>query len=212
MAEIVPALSRALDAELPGIVERSGVVDRETWVHANVATFAGSDRQGRGRAARAGPSARLGPGQGRRWRSPTGWSRPASSATCWASWASASWASTTWRSSRPKSTPGRLLFVDENIRRTAAALDVPLNPFRTWIALHETTHAFEFEAHPWLRPYLAERLERQLRVALDGVSTMSRDAARQAGPGAAGRRHGRALDGGADDARTSGASSARSRP
>ena len=37
-------------------------------------------------------------------------------------------------------------------------------PFRTWIALHETTHAFEFEAHPWLRPYLAERLERQLSL------------------------------------------------
>ena len=32
---------------------------------------------------------------------------------------------------------------------------MPLGPFRTWIALHETTHAFEFEAHPWLRPYLA---------------------------------------------------------
>ena len=44
--------------------------------------------------------------------------------------------------------PGRLLFVEENIRHTARALDVPLEPFRTWIALHETTHAFEFEAHP----------------------------------------------------------------
>ena len=51
--------------------------------------------------------------------------------------------------------PGRLLFVEENIRATARALGVPLGPFRTWIALHETTHAFEFEAHPWLRPYLA---------------------------------------------------------
>ena len=61
-----------------------------------------------------------------------------------------------------EATPGRLLFVEENIRATARALGVPLGPFRTWIALHETTHAFEFEAHPWLRPYLAERLERQL--------------------------------------------------
>ena len=59
-------------------------------------------------------------------------------------------------------TPGRLLFVEENIRLTARNLGVPLDDFRTWIALHETTHAFEFEAHPWLRPYLAERLERQL--------------------------------------------------
>jgi coenzyme F420 biosynthesis associated uncharacterized protein len=60
--------------------------------------------------------------------------------------------------------PGRLLFVEENIRSTARALGVPIGPFRTWIALHETTHAFEFEAHPWLRPYLAERLERQLSL------------------------------------------------
>ena len=55
-----------------------------------------------------------------------------------------------------EATPGRLLFVEENIRATARALGVPLGPFRTWIALHETTHAFEFEAHPWLRPYLAD--------------------------------------------------------
>ena len=60
--------------------------------------------------------------------------------------------------------PGRLLFVEENIRQTAKALGVPLDSFRTWIALHETTHAFEFEAHPWLRPYLASRLERQLTL------------------------------------------------
>ena len=73
--------------------------------------------------------------------------------------------------------PGRLVFVDENIRATAAALDVPLNPFRTWIALHETTHAFEFEAHPWLRPYLAARMERQLASLSTGVSGLNGDAA-----------------------------------
>ena len=77
---------------------------------------------------------------------------------------SASSASTTSRCCPPRRRPGRLLFVEENIRATARALGVPLGPFRTWIALHETTHAFEFEAHPWLRPYLAERLERQLTL------------------------------------------------
>jgi len=74
------------------------------------------------------------------------------------------------------STPGQLLFVDENIRRTATLLDLPLDPFRTWIALHETTHAFEFEAHPWLRPYLAGRLEEQLSSLSGDVSMLSRDA------------------------------------
>ena len=63
--------------------------------------------------------------------------------------------------------PGRLLFVEENIRAVAATLNVPLEDFRLWIALHETTHAFEFEANTWLRPYLRERLERQLVGVLD---------------------------------------------
>ncbi|HEX5466858.1 MAG TPA: zinc-dependent metalloprotease [Candidatus Limnocylindrales bacterium] len=63
--------------------------------------------------------------------------------------------------------PGRLLFVEENIRLVAAQLGVPLDRMRLWIALHETTHAFEFEAHPWLRAYLAERLERQLASFLE---------------------------------------------
>jgi coenzyme F420 biosynthesis associated uncharacterized protein len=75
-----------------------------------------------------------------------------------------------------ESTPGRLLFVEENIRATARALNVPLGPFRTWIALHETTHAFEFEAHPWLRPYLAERLERQLTLFSRDASSLGREA------------------------------------
>jgi hypothetical protein len=40
MARIVPALSAALGTELPGVVERSGVVDRAGWVRANTASFA----------------------------------------------------------------------------------------------------------------------------------------------------------------------------
>ena len=55
---------------------------------------------------------------------------------------------------------------------------MPLGPFRTWIALHETTHAFEFEAHPWLRPYLASRLERQLALFGADARGLGRDAMR----------------------------------
>ena len=40
MERIVPRLSEALGTELPGVVERSAVVDRAGWVHANVSTFA----------------------------------------------------------------------------------------------------------------------------------------------------------------------------
>jgi coenzyme F420 biosynthesis associated uncharacterized protein len=175
MFDIVPALSRALDTELPGIVERSGVVDRATWVHANVATFAGLMGK-----IEAGLLDQV---------------IPPDSGLIKASMAIANRMITTRQIGyllgflgqrvlgqydlamlSAESTPGRLLFVEENIRRTAAALDVPLNPFRTWIALHETTHAFEFEAHPWLRPYLAERLERQLSSLSSNASGLSRDA------------------------------------
>ncbi len=80
-----------------------------------------------------------------------------------------------------EATPGKLLFVEENIRATATALDVPIEPFRSWIALHETTHAFEFEAHPWLRPYLADRLERQLKLFGKEASGLGREALRSLG-------------------------------
>jgi coenzyme F420 biosynthesis associated uncharacterized protein len=60
--------------------------------------------------------------------------------------------------------PGRLLYVEENIRATARLVKVPVDDFRLWVALHETTHAFELEAHPWLRPYIRERMERQVAL------------------------------------------------
>jgi coenzyme F420 biosynthesis associated uncharacterized protein len=51
-------------------------------------------------------------------------------------------------------TTGRLYFVEPNIAQTQRRLNLDGREFRTWIALHETTHAFEFEAHPWLRDYM----------------------------------------------------------
>lgn len=180
MAEIVPALSRALGTDLPGIVERSGVVSRESWVHANAATFASLI----GKVEAELLDQIVPPGVG----------------LLKASMAIANRMVTTRQVGyvlgfigqrvlgqydlallSAEATPGRLLFVDENIRRTATVLDLPLNPFRTWIALHESTHAFEFEAHPWLRPYLSARLERQLRALSTDFSTMSRDAAGRLG-------------------------------
>jgi coenzyme F420 biosynthesis associated uncharacterized protein len=87
--------------------------------------------------------------------------------------------------------PGRLLFVEENIRQTAKTLDVDLDAFRTWIALHEATHAFEFEAHPWLRPYLSDRLEAQLAAFSRDVRGMSRDVVRRIAESVRGARAGR---------------------
>jgi len=52
-------------------------------------------------------------------------------------------------------TRGRLHFVEPNITAAAGAMRLPLDQFRTFIALHEATHAFEFEAYPWLREHFA---------------------------------------------------------
>jgi coenzyme F420 biosynthesis associated uncharacterized protein len=74
-----------------------------------------------------------------------------------------------------EATPGNLLFVEENIRLTAATLGINESDFRTWIVLHEATHAFEFEANEWLRPYLRDHLERQLTGVLDNAKSIQSD-------------------------------------
>jgi coenzyme F420 biosynthesis associated uncharacterized protein len=180
MAAIAPRLAAALGTELPGVVDRAEVVDRAGWVHANVATFAQL----------------IGHLEGRLLDQVV----PSGGGLAKASMAIANRYVTTRQLGfllgflggrvlgqydlallSAEATPGRLLFVEENIRATAGALGVPLDSFRTWIALHETTHAFEFEAHPWLRPYLAERLERQLGAFSEDLSVVSRDTVRQVG-------------------------------
>jgi coenzyme F420 biosynthesis associated uncharacterized protein len=55
---------------------------------------------------------------------------------------------------------GKLYFVEPNIRMVEEQLKLPAADFRMWLALHETTHAFEFEAHPWVRDHFNGLLER----------------------------------------------------
>jgi len=180
MARVVPALEKALGVPLPGIVDRVAVVDRAGWVEANLVTFA--DLFGK---LESGLIDQL---------------VPQGAGLVKASMALAN----RWVTTRQlafllgfmgqrvlgqydlallsaEAEPGQLLFVEENIRATAAALRVDVAPFRTWIALHETTHAFEFEAHPWLRPYLAERLDRQLRAFSRSTSSLGGDATKALG-------------------------------
>lgn len=54
---------------------------------------------------------------------------------------------------------GKLYFVQPNIVAIERALSLPSDDFRLWLALHETTHAFEFEAHPWLRQHMNDLLQ-----------------------------------------------------
>ena len=180
MARVVPRLGEALGTALPGVVERASVVDRAGWIRANVGTFrslisrmeqdlldqvvpegGGITRATMALANRWVTSQQLGFLLGFMGTRVLGQYDLAMLSA--------------------EAEDGRLLFVEENIRGTAHALGIPVAPFRTWIALHETTHAFEFEAHPWLRPYLAERLERQLSLFSGSATSLGRDTLRAIG-------------------------------
>ena len=189
MSRIVPRLSEALGTDLPGVVGRSGVVDRAGWVRANSTSFAALIHRLEGPLL----DQILPPGGGigqatvalaNRWITTRqiGFMLGFMGTRVLGQYDLALLSAET--------TPGRLLFVEENIRQTASALNVPLSAFRTWIALHETTHAFEFEAHPWLRPYLADRLERQLAAFTNGTKGLPREMLRRVGRALSGEANG----------------------
>jgi coenzyme F420 biosynthesis associated uncharacterized protein len=69
-------------------------------------------------------------------------------------------------------TDGKLYFVEPNIRQVQRSLRLPLDDFRMWLALHETTHVFEFEAHPWLRAHLNGILEQYFEFLSQDVSQL----------------------------------------
>ncbi|CAN5795431.1 zinc-dependent metalloprotease [soil metagenome] len=161
MARVVPVLEARLGSALPGVVERHQVVSRAGWAAANVGTFralishlephllpAAGDR-----SLRAGVTAAanrvLTTGQ-------VGFLLGYLGSRVLGQYDVALLSA--------EQSPGRLLYVEENIRLTAHTLRVPVDVFRLWVCLHETTHAFELEAHPWLRPWLRERLERQVTL------------------------------------------------
>jgi len=180
MARVVPALEAHLGVALPGIVGRVEVVDRAGWVRANLATF--SSLFGRIEAGLLDELVPPGAGLAKatialanRWVT----TRQLGHLLGFLGQRVLGQYDLALLSAEV--TPGQLLFIEENVRGTAGALGVPLGPFRTWIALHETTHAFEFEAHPWLRPYLAARLEQQLDSFSSSTSSLGRDAARAIG-------------------------------
>jgi len=64
---------------------------------------------------------------------------------------------------------GKLFFVEPNLRHVEDTLGVPPDELRRWIALHEATHAHEFELYPWVRPYLNSSLEQYLKLLIDDM-------------------------------------------
>ncbi len=87
---------------------------------------------------------------------------------------------------------GKLYYVEPNIRAVEHAMRLPKTDFRTWLVLHETTHAFEFEGVPWLRDYFNGLLEQyigfmkqdaeQLRQGWKAMRAMVDRAREQRGP------------------------------
>ncbi|MBA2453329.1 MAG: zinc-dependent metalloprotease [Chloroflexia bacterium] len=74
----------------------------------------------------------------------------------------------------PLETTGKLYFVHPNIRNLERNLKIPSDQFRLWLALHETTHAFEFEAHPWLREYMNGMIEEYFTFLSNDVEYLKR--------------------------------------
>ena len=74
----------------------------------------------------------------------------------------------------PLESSGKLYFVQPNIINVERGLQVPADQFRLWLALHETTHAFEFEAHPWLRDHMNAMLEEYFGFLTQDVEYLRR--------------------------------------
>lgn len=71
----------------------------------------------------------------------------------------------------PRSGPGRLLFVASNVARFEHDWSLDPTDFRTFVALHEVTHRFEF-ARPWAGARLRELLDdflSTLQIDVEGI-------------------------------------------
>ncbi|MGH2962986.1 MAG: zinc-dependent metalloprotease, partial [Solirubrobacterales bacterium] len=65
--------------------------------------------------------------------------------------------------------PPRLLFVGSNLVEAHGRLGGDRDVFLHWIALHETTHAIQFAAVPWLRDHLGGLVDELLDRATVGA-------------------------------------------
>jgi coenzyme F420 biosynthesis associated uncharacterized protein len=61
-----------------------------------------------------------------------------------------------------------VLYVLPNFLRLEGAEGLPARQFRTWVALHEMTHALQFSGVPWLKGYLEDSIEGLSRALAEG--------------------------------------------
>ena len=153
LLRIEPIVAEEIGSELPEALETPAVVDRSQWVDLNIATFRAlfdrieqalvGQQEGPDTASRAVS----------RWLNRSVGNQQLGFMLAFLARKVLGQYDVSLLAAGP--TRGRLHFVEPNIVGTATAMRIPRDEFRTFIALHEATHAFEFEAHPWLRPYFA---------------------------------------------------------
>lgn len=66
--------------------------------------------------------------------------------------------------------PGRIYFIYPNIIAFRDRLGLDEADFRNWLALHELTHSYEFEANPWLKGYLKDLITEHTRYVADNLA------------------------------------------
>lgn len=170
---IEPIVAEEIGSQLPAALETPAVVDRLQWVDLNLATFKVLFE----RIERTLLEAQEGPDTaGRamsRWLNRTVGNQQLGFMLAFLGRKVLGQYDVSLLAAGP--TRGRLHFVEQNIQGTAAAMHLPLRDFRTYIALHEATHAFEFEAHAWLRPYFADLVGRTMEsLAAESGGLMGR--------------------------------------
>jgi coenzyme F420 biosynthesis associated uncharacterized protein len=67
-----------------------------------------------------------------------------------------------------------LYLVETNVEEWGRRADLPGEDLRRWLILHEMTHAWQFAAHPWLRPYM----ESSMRVLIESVTKSAKPVGR----------------------------------
>jgi len=173
LLRIEPIVAEEIGSELPAALETPAVVDRLQWVDLNLTTFrvlferiertlleqqTGPDTTGRAMS---------------RWVNRTLGNQQLGFMLAFLGRKVLGQYDVSLLAAGP--TRGRLHFVEPNIVGTASMMRIPLDEFRTFIALHEATHAFEFEAHPWLRPYFADLVGRTVEsLAAESGGLMER--------------------------------------
>ena len=73
-----------------------------------------------------------------------------------------------------------IYFVDQNVRALARKAGLDIEDLRLWVALHESTHAFQFRVGepPWLREHTAGLMRAYLREAVRSLRQSGRLGAR----------------------------------